>query len=200
MPPDDYYEGDDDYVEGDEDYYEGDEDEYEGDDDDDDLGAVARRLRRRPRRGRKRRGRKIWRRPPLKATSAQPTTAELRSFMGFGSVFWAVADGTAKVSIVEPQESFRGERLVIDVGIDAGITNTPLVLLNRIDIGTLPQSPSVEFAAPAAMFRPDATNANLDLQIAYRGTKIQITLGITAAPTGVGQVTASIGMFGQWIR
>jgi len=192
-----YFEGDDDFeTEGD--------DYVEGDEDGDILGAVARALVKRPAaRGKRRRrggGRKIWKRPPLPAKPAQPTEAELRSYMGFGSVFWAVADGASKVSIVEPQESFRGERLVLDVGIDAGVTNTPLVLLNRIDVGTQPQSPSVEFAAPAAMFRPDATNAELDLQIAFRGTKLQIELGITAAPTGAGQVTTSIGMFGQWIR
>lgn len=196
------------YYEGDE-GPDGDDDGYvEGDDDDDEeeesdlLGAIARLTRgRRKRRTRGKRRRKVWRRPPLKRRPAQATTSELRSYMGFGSVEWEVADGTNKVTLVEPQESFRGERLIIDTGIDENITNTPLTLLDRIDIGTLPQSPSVEFAAPAAMFRADATNANLDLQIAFRGTKIQVTLGITAAPTGPsGIVTVSLGMFGQWIR
>lgn len=185
-------------------YFEGDDDVgadwVSGDDTDaaNVLGAVARQLVRRPQRGRD--GRKIFQRPPLPAMPAQPTEAELRSYMGFGSVTWAVGDGADKVTIVEPQESFRGERLIIDIGIPAGVTNAPLVLLRRIDIGTLPQAPSVEFAAPAAMFRPDATYAGLDLQIAFRGTKIQITLGISAAPAGAGTVTASVGMYGQWIR
>ena len=191
------------YIEGD-DYVEGDE-YVTGEDDDanDVLGAVARQLVKRSpgmRRVRSRSRQTIYRRPPLPAQPAQPTEAELRSFMGFGSVTWAVADAANKVSIVEPQESFRGERLILDISIPATITNAPLVTLVRIDVGTLPQAPSVEFAAPAAMFRPDATNANLDLQVAYRGTKIQVTLGITAAPAGAGVVTAVIGMFGQWIR
>jgi len=201
MPEEDYFEGDeDDDMEGDDEYVEGDDEEEEGT-----LGAIskalaARRRRARARRRRGRRGQKIWRRPPLPKKTAQPNEAELRSFMGFGSVSWAVADSAEKISIVEPQESFRGERLILESAIDSGVTNTPLVLLNRIDVGTAPQSPSVEFAAPAAMFRADSTYSQLDLQIAYRGTKLQVTLGITAAPTGAGSVTASIGMFGQWIR
>lgn len=197
MPQEEYFEGDDDDEE-----FEGDDEEYiEGDDDEDEgvLGAVSRALVRRPkRRGRKRR--RVFRRPPLPRRAAQEKKSELRSFMGFGSVIWIVTDGLEKISIVEPQESFRGERLILETAIDSGITNTPLILLNRIDVGTAPQSPSVEFAAPAAMFRADSTYSQLDLQIAYRATKLQVTLGITAAPTGVGVVTASIGMFGQWIR
>jgi len=198
MPEEEYFEGDDD----DEDF-EGDEDEYvDGDEEEEEgvLGAVSRALVRRPRRRGRKRRRKIYRRPPLPRAAAQPKKSELRSFMGFGSVTWAVADSAEKISIVEPQESFRGERLILETAIDSGVTNTPLVLLNRIDVGTAPQSPSVEFAAPAAMFRADSTYSQLDLQIAYRATKLQITLGITTAPTGAGVVTASIGMFGQWIR
>lgn len=183
------------YIEGD--YIEGEDDAANL------LGQVAQALVRPSGGARIVRGaqqQRIFRRPPLPSQPAQPTEAELRSFLGFGAVTWAVADGADKVTIVEPQESFRGERLIIDVGIPAGITNAPLILLRRIEVGTLPQSPSVEFAAPAAMFRPDATNANLDLQVAYRSSKITLTLGISAAPAGAGVVTASSGMFGQWIR
>lgn len=173
-------------------------DDYVSGDGADVLGALSRQLVRRG----SGQGRRIFRQPPLPAQPAQQTMAELRSYMGFGPVTWAVADplGTQRVIVVEPQESFRGERLVLDVTIPGTVTNAPQVTLARIDVGTLPQSPSVEFAAPAAMFRPDCTNANLDLQIAYRGTKMQITLGITALPTGAGIVTCTVGMFGQWIR
>jgi hypothetical protein len=162
------------------------------------LGQVARALVRRPVKGAG--GRKIYTRPPLPTRTAQPTEAELRSFMGFGSVTWAVADGANKITIVEPQEAFRGERLIVEVAIPATITNAPIVTVVRIDIGTQPQSPSTEFAAPAAMFRPDATYSGLDLQVCPAGTKIQITLGISAAPAGAGIVTAVIGLYGQWIR
>jgi hypothetical protein len=156
------------------------------------LGAVARQLARRgsPRR--------VFTSPPLPARPVQGNTAELRSYMGFGFVTWTGADGADKVITIEPQESFRGERLVIDVIASAPAAG--LTLLRRIDIGTMPQSPSVEQAAPASMFARDATGAQLDLQIAYRGTKVQITLGQTVAPGGAVVVTAAVGMFGQWIR
>jgi hypothetical protein len=160
---------------------------------DDEVGQIARQIVRRQG------GRPVFNRPPLPRTPAQPNDAKLRSYMGFGFVTWGPADAADKVIIVEPQESFRGERLIIDVtsvgGAPAGLT-----LLRRIEIGTMPQSPSVEQAAPAAMFARDATAAELDLQIAYRGTKVQITLGQTAAPGGAVTVTAAVGMFGEWIR
>jgi hypothetical protein len=137
--------------------------------------------------------------PPLPAEPVQQNTAALRSYMGFGFVSWVTVDGADKVSIVEPQESFRGERLIIDTTASGG-TAAGLSLLRRIDIGTQPQSPSVEQPAPAAMFRADATETTLDLQIAYRATKVQITMGQTAAPGAGVTVTAAIGMFGKWVR
>jgi hypothetical protein len=163
------------------------------------LGAVARALVRQPARGPG--GRKIYSRPPLSVKGiAQPNESELRASMGFGAVTWAVADGAAKTSIVEPQEAFRGERLVIDVSIPATITNLPIVLLRRADIGTQPQTPSTEFGSPAAMFRPDCTYSQLEWQVCPAGTKIQLTMEISAAPTGAGIVTAAMGVYGQWIR
>lgn len=167
-----------------------------GDDTGDDSAAVLGALFARGQGGRRR----IMQRPPLPRAPAQNYDARIRSYMGFGVATWAVADATDKILLIEPQESFRGERLIIDVVTAAGITNGPLVLLRRIDVGTMPQSPSVEQAAPAAMFARDATVSALDLQIAYRGTKLQITLGITAAPAGAGTVTAAVGMYGEWVR
>ena len=169
-----------------------------GDDSGDDSAAVLGALFAR---GGARGGRRqIMQRPPLPRAPAQNYDARIRSYMGFGIASWAVADGADKVLLIEPQESFRGERLIIDVSVPATVTNAPLVLLRRIDVGTMPQSPSVEQAAPAAMFARDATVSALDLQIAYRGTKLQLTLGISAAPTGAGVVTAACGMYGEWVR
>lgn len=137
--------------------------------------------------------------PPLPADPVQQNTAALRSYMGFGFVSWGPADGADKVIIIEPQESFRGERVILD-STAVGGTAAGLGLLRRIDVGTQPQSPSVEAAAPAAMFRADATDTYLDLQVAYRGTKVQVTLGQTAAPGGAVTVTMAVGMFGKWVR
>lgn len=177
----------------------------EGEDDvgdDDVIGAMARQISQRPAGGarivRAPRQQRIFKRPPLPARPQQPTEAELRSYLGLGFVTWAIGDGTDKTIIVEPQETFRGERFIAEVAM-VGVTNSIIPSLKRLEIGTLPQSPSVEFTAPLSMFRPDATNANLDLQIAEAGTKITITLSINAAPVGAA-VIASCGMFGQWIR
>jgi hypothetical protein len=181
-------------------YMSGDDDGSDGTGDDQAnmLGALAQQLVRQPVRGRQ--GQRIYRRPPLPAQAQQPTESELRAPLGFPTATWAVADGTNKPLIVEPQETFRGERLMIDVSIPASVTNAPLVTMVRIDVGSLPQSPSTEFAVPAAMFRTDATYSGLDMQIAKAGTKITVTLGITVAPTGAGVVTALVGLYGQWIR
>jgi hypothetical protein len=162
--------------------------EFEGDMDGDEnlMGAIARRM-----------GGRI--RDPQVPQRPLQRTARLRSFMGTGQAIWTAADATDKPLQVEPQESFEGNRLVIDV-IAVGGVSAGLVLLRRIDVGTQPQSPSVEQPAPAAMFRPDATYANLDLQIAYRANKIITTLGITAAPGAGVTVTAVAGFYGVWIR
>jgi hypothetical protein len=159
---------------------------------DDEVGAAVRQLVRRggPR--------MPFKRPPLPAAPAQPNDAELRSYMGLGVVTFAIGDAADKTVIVEPQESFRGERLVADVGV-VGVTNTVIPLLRGLFIGTMPQTPSVEQPAPLSMFRPDATSAELDLQVAYRGTKIQVTVGVSAAPVGAAVVVA-LGLYGKWIR
>lgn len=158
------------------------------------LGAAAAVLRKRGRPI----PRRVFKRPPLAPTPGQPD-AKLRSYMGVGIAVWAPADGSDKVLTVEPQETFRGERLLIDI-LATGGADTGITLVRRIDVGSLAQSPSTEQAAPAAMFRADATYAGLDLQIAYRGMKISVTLGRTAAtPAGVTS-TASVGLYGEWVR
>lgn len=171
------------------------------------LGALVRRpfgRRRRPMRRqalglRSAGGRRIFRQPPLPKQSFQPNMARLRSYLGMGSAVWGPTATNSIDLTVEPQESFRGERLVIDVGV-AGGTSAGLVTVVGIYVGTLPQSPSVEQPAPAAMFARDVTNSRLDLQIAFRATKLKITLGITAAPGAGVTVTAVAGFYGEWIR
>lgn len=171
-------------------------DEYIGDDytsGDDVLGAVAANVRRAVGAGRR-----PYSAPPLPAAPSTGPVSKLRSHVGFGSVSWAIADGTGKNTIMEPQESFRVERLIIDTNL-TGVTNAIIVQLATASVGTQPQSPSVEFAAPAAMFARDSTYANVDWQVAYRGTKVQLSLSVTAAPAGAAAV-ASIGAFGEWVR
>ena len=142
----------------------------------------------------------VYAAPPLNAQATWPHTAKLRSYMGFGFATWGPTDATDKPLPVQPQESFRGERLIISPPTVVGGTSAGLLLMRRIDVGTMPQSPSVTQPAPAIMFQNDTVGSNLDLQIAYRATTIQVTLGITAAPGSGVTVTAGVGMFGVWIR
>lgn len=161
------------------------------------LGAVSRAIARKRGRG----GPTVYSRPPLSPRAGQ-VDAKLRSYMGMGVQSWVTADGVVdRVFEVEPQESFRGERLVISSSAEGGAA-TGIILVRRIDIGTLPQSPSVEQPAPASMFAPDATYSGLDLQIAHRGMKVRVTVGRTAAAGGAGAVTerAAVGLYGEWIR
>jgi hypothetical protein len=143
-------------------------------------------------------GHRIYSAPPLPQSPFQPNVSRLRSFLGMGFATWSDTDGGDKILEVQPQESFRGERLIVDSIASSGAAG--LVLVRRVDVGTMPQTPSVEAPAPAAMFQPDVTGAKLDMQIAYRATRLQVTLGVTSAP-GMGEtVTAAVGFYGQWIR
>jgi hypothetical protein len=141
----------------------------------------------------------VYSSPGLPAMPQQGSVSLLRSAIGFGVATWGPAVATDFVLTIEPQETFRGERLVISTAA-AGGTSAGIVVVRRIEIGTLPQSPSVEQPMPAAMFSPDVTYSGLDLQIAKSGTKISITMGITAAPGAGVTVTAVVGMYGGWVR
>jgi hypothetical protein len=141
--------------------------------------------------------------PQLPATSVQAAT--LRSFMGLGLLatggpaVWAPADAADKILQAEPQESFEGKRLIIDVAKTSGATGL-LTTVRSLFIGSQPQSPVVDIATTTAMFASDATSADLDLQIAYRANKVTLTLSISAAPGSADSVTAAAGLYGNWIR
>lgn len=160
------------------------------------LGAVRRAIRARP--GSARSMMRALPRPPLAASV--PTPSKIRSFLGFGSLSWTgAADSADKTSIIEPQESFRGERLVIAQVVTGG-TDAGLTSLKRIEVGTQPQQPSTEQGAPVAMFSSDAVGSELDLQVCRQGVKLAVTLGRTASPGAGVTTTALIGMYGEWIR
>jgi hypothetical protein len=122
---------------------------------------------------------------------------KLRAPLGLGFHTFTAA-GVFKF-IVEPQEAFRGERLIVEVDKDgaAGVAT----LVNQITVGTLPQTPSTEFGIPAIMFAHDATDAAMDWQICPAGTKIQIEVETTGGAFAEGDtLTVSVGLYGTWIR
>lgn len=173
--------------------------QFDGIDEDGSMGAVQQTAQQVRRRVMSNQMGRVYGQPPLPMVAAQPHRSKLRSYLGLGFAQWTAADTADKVLTVAPQESFRGERLIVDVVVASG-PSAGMVLLRRVDIGTQPQSPSVTNPAPAAMFGANATYSRLDLQVAFRAMEIQVTLGITAAPGGSAVVTAAVGFFGEWIR
>jgi hypothetical protein len=123
--------------------------------------------------------------------------SKLRAPLGLGfHTFTAL--GTFKF-IVEPQEAFRGERMIIELVRDGAAGTTAVV--NSIIVGSLPQQPSTEFGTPVVMFQADATGAHMDWQICPAGTKIIIEVEAIGAAIGEGDsVTVSVGLYGEWIR
>ena len=121
----------------------------------------------------------------------------LRAPLGFGFHTFT-ATGTFAF-IVEPQEAFRGERLMIDTAQDgaAGVIG----LVNTMTVGTMPQQPSTEFGIPFAMFSPAMTDAHMDWQICPAGTKIQINVELVGGTFAEGDTfTVAVGLYGKWIR
>ena len=139
----------------------------------------------------------VYARPPL-AARPQNHTAMLRSFVGVGFATWANTDGADKELQIEPQEAFRGERMVIDVLASSGAAS--IVVVRLLQVGVQPQQPDTSQPAPASMFAADVTYSHLDLQIARPGIKLTLTLGVTAAPGAGESVTAAAGFYGEWIR
>jgi hypothetical protein len=120
----------------------------------------------------------------------------LRAPLGFGFHTFTAAGTFA--FIVEPQEAFRGERLMIDTARDgaAGV----LGVVNTMTVGTMPQQPSTEFGIPFAMFSPQMTDAHMDWQICPAGTKIQINVELIGTFAEADSVVVACGLYGKWIR
>jgi hypothetical protein len=139
----------------------------------------------------------VFTRPPLPAHPEHPN-AMLRSFVGMGFATWTGTDVADKVLSIEPQEKFRGERMVIDVLATSGAAG--IVLVRLLQVGVQPQQPDTEQPAPASMFARDVTYSHLDLQVARPGIKMTLTLAVTAAPGSGETITAAVGFYGEWIR
>ncbi len=139
--------------------------------------------------------------PRLPTTGlANIAPATIRAYCGLGTLQWAGTDEADKTLEVEPQQSFRGERLVITARYSSGAT-ARLVTINRaLTVAGLPQTPAPEQEAPIEMFAAEVTYSGLDLQIATSGTKISIGFRIDDAPGSGETVTVSAGLYGEWIR
>lgn len=137
--------------------------------------------------------------PAPQLPGATASVNELRSFAGLGAAVWTGADAALKTLEIEPQESFQGRRLIFSEARTETATSSVVSIAN-LYVGSMPQSPVVDQSAPIAMFAPDATDAELDLQICYRGMKLVCQLSISAAPGSGETVTVIGGLYGTWLR
>lgn len=121
----------------------------------------------------------------------------LRAPLGLGS--FTFNSNAQHNFIVEPQEAFRGERLIVDSALSEDATGL-LLIVDEILVGSLPQTPSTEFGLPAVMFRADATDAQMDWQICPAGTKIIVRAHVEGTFGESDTLIASLGIYGVWIR
>lgn len=119
---------------------------------------------------------------------------KLRAPLGLGSHVFT--DNSPFRYIVEPQEAFRGERLIVETAADEGL----ILSIDLIMVGSLPQMPSTEFGLGAGMFRADATDAQMDWQICPAGTKIMVEAHVVGTFGEGDELTAVLGIYGAWIR
>lgn len=122
---------------------------------------------------------------------------KLRAPLGLGNFTFTDAGPTNHNFIVEPQEAFRGERLIVDFSSEtAGV----LFSIDEILVGSLPQMPSTEFGLPSIMFRADATEAQMDWQICPAGTKIIVRTSLVGTLGEGDTAVAQLGIYGEWVR
>lgn len=188
MPPE--YVGYDDALRGGDDDVGG--DDYVGADDAEILGAI-RAVRNRGQ-GQTRRAMK----PQLRGEPGP--VKKLRGYLGMGTAVFTSVSGTLLTAQVEPQRTFRPERLIIDRTDGSAATAGISASVAAIFIGDQPQSPSVEQAAPIAMFRADATVSGIDFDKCIPGQKIVIQYTVSAAPTGTELITLASGFYGDMLR
>jgi len=151
--------------------------------------------------GAQRGGARAVTRPPFTTTQVAAQVGgtrdnKLRAPLGLGSHVFT--DNAPFRFIVEPQEAFRGERLIVDTALSTGAAL--LLSVDLIMVGSMPQMPSTEFGLPAVMFRADATDAGMDWQICPAGTKIMIEAHAEGTFGESDTLTAEMGIYGEWIR
>lgn len=163
-------------------------DDFVGADDAEILGAVRRA------RGRAQRAQK----PQLRAAEAPPK--KLRGYLGMGAAVFTNAAGTLLATTVEPQRTFRPERLIIERTNSSAAVAGISARVNAIFIGDQPQSPSVEQPATIAGFRADATVSGIDFDKCIPGQKITIQFSVSSL-VPVGETVLVEAMFyGDMLR
>lgn len=106
---------------------------------------------------------------------------------------FAAGGATTRVLTVQPLQLFKGSKLVIDVARVGTTGGVPIVTRLRVGaedflVGNNP--------IPAAMFGALVEGNELILDTAGPGLPIELTIGVTAAPTGTDVITMASALFG----
>jgi hypothetical protein len=117
--------------------------------------------------------------------------------MGFPTITFGAATGTALPSTSRPQRPFKGKRLLIDIA-RTGATSTGLVTVTSLNIGTNNQFVSNN-PIGAQSFAGNAFDVNLELAACSTALDITIGLAISAAPTMTDTVAVQPTIIGEAI-
>lgn len=163
-----------------------------------DVGA----LRRRAGRGRQ----QMQRRPTLPTRSMNarrlipqvpgaPSVGLRLQPLGFPTIAFTAASGTALPATSRPQRPFKGKRLVVDLA-RTGATATGLVTVTEISIGTNNQQVSRN-PVGAGSFSPLAYDTNMELAACTTALDITVGYAISVAPAAADRVDIATTLFGE---
>jgi hypothetical protein len=115
--------------------------------------------------------------------------------LGFPTVAFLAASGTALPTTTRPQRPFKGKRLVVDIA-RTGASATGLVTITGLFIGTNNQF----VATPpigAGAFAATAFDVNMELAACTTALDVTVSYAISAAPAMADRVDIATTMFGE---
>jgi hypothetical protein len=117
--------------------------------------------------------------------------------LGFTTVTFGAATGTALAATTRPQKPFKGRRLVVDIA-RTGTTATGLVTVTSITVGVNNQLVSTG-AVGAGAFAATAFDCNVSLSACSSALDIAVNYAISAAPTMTDVVNIATTLFGETV-
>lgn len=117
--------------------------------------------------------------------------------LGFTTVAFTAASGTALPATTRPQKPFKGKRLVVDIA-RTGASATGLVTITSITIGVNNQLVSTN-AVGAGSFAAGSFDTNVELSACSSALDIVVNYAISAAPAGADRVDIATTLFGETV-
>lgn len=117
--------------------------------------------------------------------------------LGFTTVTFGAATGTALAATTRPQKPFKGRRLVVDIA-RTGASATGLVTITSITVGVNNQLVSTG-AVGAGAFAATAFDCNVSLSACSSALDIAVNYSISAAPAMADVVNIATTLFGETV-